>query len=135
MPKRKPLAREQLEGFGSLITIKGANTCLGDLWASGEHGTWDPNFGLVPVDAEEAEAHNKALDEARIKGLDEGCKVGQCGSFYFDRKAKQVRTFSGAVVEAAVRVAGETVTFERKGRVFRGRLRKHEDWFIFKRIS
>ena len=62
------LASDELEGFGSLITIKGTNTYLGDLMHFEGHGTFDPDHGLVPVTKDEADVHNKAMDEAAADG-------------------------------------------------------------------
>ena len=134
--KHALLAREDLENIGSLITIKSTNTCLGDLMHFDGHGTYDPGHGLVPVSKEEADTHNKLLDEARLDGLDRNCEVGQCGFFYITRKAPdaKVTTFVGTVVSTDVRVKGRSITFVRKGKTFRGRLRKDADSFNFRRV-
>ena len=135
--KRKSLVREDLENIGSLITIKGTNTCLGDLMHFDGHGTYDPDHGLVPVSKEEADTHNKLLDEARLDGLNRNCEVGQGSFFYLTRKApeRKVTTFVGTVVSTDVRVNGQSVTFIRKGKTFRGRLRKDADSFNFRRVA
>ena len=135
--KRTRLTREDLENIGSLITIKGTNTCLGDLMHFAGHGTYDPDHGLVPVSKEEADTHNKLLDEARLNGLDRNCEVGQGSFFYFTGKApdRNVTTFVGTVVSTDVRVKGQSITFVRKGKTFRGRLSKNFDSFNFRRVA
>ena len=126
-----------MENIGSLITIKGTDACLGDLMHFEGHGTYDPNHGLVPVSKEEADTHNKLLDEARLNGLDRNCKVGQGSFFYFTGKApdRKVTTFVGTVVSTDVRVKGQSITFVRKGKTFRGRLCKDADSFNFRRVA
>ena len=134
---KKSLTRENLENIGSLITIKGTDACLGDLMHFDGHGTYDPNHGLVPVSKEEADTHNKLLDEARLQGLDRNCEVGQGSFFYFAGKApdRKVTTFIGTVVSTDVRVKGQSITFVRKGKTFRGRLCKDADSFNFRRVA
>ena len=127
-----PLTRDELENFGSLITFKDSNQCLGSLFASEEHGTFDVEYGKVPVTIEEAEQHNHALDGALVKWL-EGCKVGQCGTFY--HHGGKVSTFMGVVVDPAPVVHGKVITFVYKGNTFRGRLPKDAECFTFKRIA
>ena len=135
--KQGLLAREDLENIGSLITIKGTNACLGDLMHFDGHGTYDPDHGLVPVSKEEADTHNKLLDEARLNGLDRNCEVGQGSFFYCTGKApdRKVTTFIGTVVSTDVRVKGQSITFVRKGKTFRGRLCKDADSFNFRRVA
>ena len=135
--KQGLLAREDLENIGSLITIKGTDACLGDLMYFDGHGTYDPDHGLVPVSKEEADTHNKLLDEARLDGLDRNCEVGQGSFFYFTAKApdRKVTTFVGTVVSTDVQVNGKSITFVRKGKTFRGRLRKDADSFNFRRVA
>lgn len=127
-----PLAREELENFGSLIMLKGSNQCLGSLMVFAGHGTFDAEYGKVPVTPKEVEQHNCALDKALIKGL-EGCKVGQGGTFYYH--GGKVSTFAGTVVDPAPRVHGKVITFVYRGSTFRGRLRSDADCFKFKRIT
>jgi len=127
------LTRDDLQFLGeSIITIKDTNRCLGDLI----HFEWNrssicPNNGRVPVTKEEADIHNKVLDQAKIEGLDKNCEVGQGGGFYWD--GKNVKTFLGTQVnEGHVVVSGnvrKTVYFNRKGKKFKGVLRKNEEWF------
>ena len=135
--KQGLLAREDLENIGSLITIKGTDACLGDLMYFDGHGTYDPDHGLVPVSKEEADTHNKLLDEARLDGLDRNCEVGQGSFFYFTGKApdRKVTTFVGTVVSTDVRVNRQSITFVRKGKTFRGRLCKDADSFNVRRVA
>ena len=109
---------------GSLMTTKGADgaeQCVGYIFVFEGHGAYSPD-GWVEVSAEEVEAHNRALSEAEIKGLDENCQVGQYGVFYVDEKKCQVKTWPGTLVSDRVRIAGRVVTFRRNGSVFRGRV-------------
>ena len=127
-----PVTREELENLGSLITLKDSDRCLGSLFASKEHGTFDAEYGKVPVTETEAEQHNRALDGALVKGL-EGCKVGQWGTFY--HHGGRVQTFTGVVVDPAPVVHGKVITFVYKGNTFRGRLPEEAECFRFKRIT
>ena len=133
--KTKTPARDELENLGSLITIKGTNICLGPLMQFSGNGVFDATYGKVDVSAEEADAHNKAYDEASLKGLDESCQIGQGGTFYYNDKDRTVKTFNGTVVSIFVRRSGTTITFGRKGKIFRGRVQKEADCFNFRRIS
>ena len=99
------------------------------------NGVFDATYGKVDVSAEEADAHNKAYDEASLKGLDESCQIGQGGTFYYNDKDRTVKTFNGTVVSIFVRRSGTTITFGRKGKIFRGRVQKEADCFNFRRIS
>lgn len=134
MPKKKTPSREDLHHLGSLITYTdaGRECCLGDLIAL-QGGVFDPYFGRVDVTPEEAEAHNRLLDEARLKGLDEKCEVGQSGYFYFTNGC--VKTFLGTLVTTQVTVKGSVITFWRKGKTFRGRLRRDSEDFNFRRVA
>jgi len=113
------------------------HAALGYLMYFGGHGVYEPQAGLVDVSPEDSERHNELLDEALLQGLDEQCEVGQYGLFYWDRSERRVHTFTGAVVAERSDVAcrGNTVTFRRNGKTFRGRLRKEADAFNFRRIS
>ena len=126
--------RNKINHIGSLMTVGNGPkaTCLGYLWHAPQHGTFEPNVGRVDITKEEADAHNKALSHAEIEGLD-GCKVGQCGTFYFQNG--QVRTFIGEVVSTDVHRNGVSLTFTRNGKSFRGRLRKDADSFNFRCIA
>lgn len=129
---RKTLTEEDLEHVGtSIIMIKDTDRCLGDLFHAEGKGTFCPNNGRVPVSKEAADVHNKALDQARVEGLDKNCEVGMSGTFYWD--GKNVNTFLGTQVnEGHVVMSGnkrKTVYFARKGRRFKGILRKDADCF------
>jgi hypothetical protein len=131
MPK-KPLTKGDLQFVGeSIIMIKDTDRCLGDLIHFDGKGTFCPNNGRVPVSKEAADVHNKALDQARVEGLDENCEVGMRGMFYWD--GKNVKTFLGTQVnEGFVVMSGnvrKTVYFNRKGMKFKGVLRKDADCF------
>lgn len=94
-------------------------------------GVYSPD-GKVEITPEQAKIHNDLLSQGEIKGLDENCKVGMYGTFYYIRR--QVQTFMGTIVSADVSVKGNSITFKRNGRTFRGRLQKDADCFNFKRI-
>ena len=135
---RKVLEEKDLEHVGtSLITIKGTNECLGDLFHAAEHGTFCPNNGRVPVSKEAADIHNKALDEARLKGLDKNCEVGQHGMFYWSKD--KITTFLGTQVnEGHIVTSGnkrKTIYFTRKGKKFKGVLHKNDDLFTAVRTA
>ena len=66
MTKRVP----NLKNKGGLITYRDGRTdrCLGYLFHSPEHGTYDPALCRVGVTREEADIHNQRLSEALIQG-------------------------------------------------------------------
>lgn len=141
-----------LENLGSLITytLDGHPQMLGSLMDFKEKGVWDAQWGKVPVTPAQAAEHNWLLDEALVEGLDNRCDVGQGGYFYI-RPAKlatgeriSVTLFTGVVVADADHIAEErkpgqkavTVTFERKGKTFRGKWKRSEgDHVFFKRVA
>lgn len=136
----------QIQNDGGFLTFddSGAQRCLGYLMHFNGHGVYEPSLGRVDVTPEQAEVHNKLLDEAVLKGLDESCEVGQGTSFYLqatDSKGRPacgqavVKTFIGTVVSADVRMVGKSVTFNRKGKVFRGRTQKDADLVNFRRVK
>lgn len=138
--KRKPgiLKAKDLVHVGtSIITIAGTNECLGALFHAQGKGTFCPSNGKVPVGKEAADVHNKALDQAQLEGLDEKCKVGQGGMFYWIKN--KVTTFLGTKVnEGHVVMSGnkrKTIYFTRKGKKFKGVLRPTADCFFAKRTS
>jgi hypothetical protein len=142
-----------LENLGSLITYKedGEDRCLGCLFHSEQHGTFDPTFGKVDVTKEQADIHNRLLDEAMLDGLDKNCEVGQGGTLYFkpgtngtplDKRGphfvahcNQVTTWGGTVVSTNVEKKGNSITFKRAGKTYRGRLQRDADCFNFKRVK
>lgn len=129
--KTKPLTRTELENFGSLITIKGKRACLGDLLFFDGHGCYDPTYGRVPVEKAEADAHNAALDKARLDGMDKA-EVGQCGGFYLVGDGR-ITTFIGTLVGSAT-VKGRVVTMERDGKTWRGTLERDGSYVVLKRV-
>ena len=129
-----------LNNLGSLITYRAnpsdeKETCLGYLMDFTGHGIFDAYFGKVEISTEHAKAHNAALDEAMLKGLDESCQIGQGSTFYFNERKRKVSTFCGTLVSASVSLNGNSLTFHRKGRTYRGRLQKDADCFNFRRIA
>jgi hypothetical protein len=112
-----------------------AGACVGYLFDFREKGVFSPD-GKVEITPQQAEIHNKLLSEAEVKGLDENCQVGQRGTFYLTKKgsAQVVSTFIGEIVATDIFINGKSITFKRKGKVFRGRLQKDADCFNFKRI-
>lgn len=137
--KRKQLkvpTRAKMRFDGGLITYKdgkGPPRCLGDLMHFEGHGVYDPDFGQVDVTPEEAEAHNQALDKARIDGMDNQCQVGQGSYAYYNRNGS-VRSFLGTLISDDVVIVGRDIQFRRGGRLFRGWLRKDDESFNFVRI-
>ena len=129
----------QLENLDSLITYKDgeADRCLGYLLSSEGHGVYDSTFGKVDVTPEQAAIHNSELDLASLKGLDANCAIGQGGSFYLVRQdGKQVvKSFIGTLISDQCSVNGNSVTFMRNGKAFRGRTSSEHDLFNFKRIA
>ena len=124
---------------GSLMTCLDNDNerCFGYLFDSPGHGVFEPTFGKLDVSAEEAMTHNRLLSRAEIEGLDQNCAVGLGGMFY-TRKADGhtvVATWLGEEVRRQIRVTGNTLTFTRKGMTFRGRLRRDQDCFCFKRVQ
>jgi hypothetical protein len=135
MTKKTP----KLKNGGSLITCRDGRTdrCVGYLFHSPEHGTYDPALGRVDVTRREADIHNQRLSEALIPGLDERCALGMRGTFYYSRETpvSRVTTWTGDMVSNDVQVRGYTITFRRNGMAFRGRLSSGSGAFHFRRIS
>ena len=125
----------ELEHVGSLITQNGQ--CLGHLIHFPGKGTYEPTLGLLDISAEDADTHNKLLDQALLDGLDNACQLGQGGFFYRKQAGPicHVHTFMGILVSDDVTITGDTITFRRNGRTFRGQLDGDGDVFNFKRIS
>ena len=92
------------------------------------------SHGTVHCTAEEAKEHNRVLDEAMLKGLDDNCQVGQCGTFYYCGDG-QVTTFCGTVIALAARYGKVGIVFVRKGRTFKGRISKHAQCVTFMRTA
>ncbi len=135
---RQVKAVPRLNNLGSLITYKPdgdvKEVCLGYLMDFKDKGIFDAYFGRVDVTKEYADIHNRLLSEGQLDGLDKNCQVGMSGDFYVNREKREVRTFVGDLV-ASAEISGLTITFRRKGKVFRGRLALNEDCFRFRRIS
>lgn len=134
MPKKTkpPIEIEDTNGF---LTVKGTDTCLGNLMHFGdEHGTFDATLGKVDVSKEAADRHNELFNQALLDGLDKNCEVGMGGSFYLaggKNKPHSVTTFTGKLVSDEVRVLkgrgraahgsrGDKVFFARNGMTFEG---------------
>jgi hypothetical protein len=128
-----------LENLGSLVTLKDGehDQCLGYLMSFAGRGVYDAALGRVEVTPEQADTHNRPLDEALLKGLDENCQIGQGGTFYVAKHEGGIamKTFLGTPVSADVSVNGQSLTFRRKGKAFRGRMSKRHDMFNFRRIA
>jgi len=122
---------------GSLITTQD-NQCLGYLFAVEGQGVFDAEHGRVNVSFEHAHIHNKHLDSAMLRGLDERCEIGQGSNFYVKKKkdgTSHVVTWLGTVVSDSVHYASGSYTFERAGKKFAGRQRKVGISVFFKRIE
>ena len=126
-----------LENVGSLITFNDGDRCLGYLWHAEGHGTFDANLGRVDVSKDNADTHNRLLDDALLNGLDENCQVGQGGTFYVGQHEGRtaIKTFLGTLISADVSLKGQSLTFRRKGRTFRGRMSRQHDLFNFRRVA
>lgn len=113
------------------------NQLLSHLFHFPGHGVYEPNLGMVDIKLEDADEHNRLLDQSIIQGLDENCKVGEWGTLYFEKKdgKKIVKTFTDVLVSDQVDNKKGVITFRRNGKVFRGRRKKDADCFNFKRIS
>lgn len=142
--KRKLLKREDLDFSGGLITLPVSSCCLGDLLVipvditeDSEIRVFDPTHGRVPVTAEEAKKHNEVLSNCLIDGLDNRCKVGQGGLFYFNESTGKVTTWNGTEVAIARKVSESSKTFEftRNGKTFRGRRYSQSGSIFFKRVK
>lgn len=127
-----------LDNLGSLVTHKDGDQdrCLGYLMQFPGHGVYDASLGRVNVTPEEADTHNRLLDDALLQGLDDNCQIGQHGTFYVGKHEGRtaIKTFLGTLVSADVSVNGQSLTFHRKGKVFRGRMSRQHDLFNFRRV-
>jgi len=134
--KRHPPA---IRNRGRLLTYQdhGRERCFGYLFAFAGHGIYEPAFGKLDVNSEEARTHNQLLSQAEIQGLEENCAVGMGGMFYTRKTDRQTRviTWLGEEVSRDVQIRGQVLTFRRQAMTFRGRLRQHEGCFAFKRIQ
>jgi hypothetical protein len=113
------------------LLIHDSGETVGYLMVFSGHGIYAPT-GKIDVTPEVAKTHNDLLSQAELLGLDNNCKVGQEGIFYYvDR---QIKTWTGTVVSTDVAVDGTSITFKRNGKIFRGQLKNDMDCFTFKRI-
>lgn len=126
----------KIEHRGSLMTFEqeGRTFHLGYMMDFRERGIYEPNLGRVDVTKAEADIHNSLLSEGEIKGLDE-CPVGVGRSFYLSKDKKSIRTWAGGDLGGTLEINGQVATLRRKGMVFRGRLKRHNESIYFKRIS
>lgn len=114
--KRQPTptpGRAQLRNLGSLITYRdtGSEHCLGYLLSFEGHGVFDPDLGRIEVTPEEANAHNRALSQAEIQGLDQNCQVGQGGYFYLKERTGTVGSPPGPAIRWRLRCSGKAGAF------------------------
>jgi len=123
---------------GSLMTHRDnrRERCFGYMFEFPGHGIFEPTFGRLDVSSEDAKTHNQLLSQGEIAGLDQNCAVGMGGMLYTRKQNGKslVTTWLGEVISRDVRVRGESITFQRNGMTFRGRLRNNQDCFGFKRI-
>ena len=128
-----------LDNLGSLVTHKDGveDRCLGYLMQFPGHGVYDASLGRVKVTPEEADTHNRLLDDALLQGLDDNCQIGQHGTFYVGKHESRtaIKTFLGTLVSTDVSVNGHSLTFRRKGKTFRGRMSRQHDLFNFRRVA
>ena len=129
--------RNNLTNEGGILCFreKGVDYHLGYI-ISFDGTTFCPNSGQWKgISPEEKDAHNKALSECELEGLDNRCGIGQGGTFYLTPNSLRVTTFTGTIVSTDVSINGSSITFARNGKTFRGRLQKDADCFNFRRIS
>lgn len=129
--------RNNLTNNGGVLCFKdrGIDYHLGYLF-SFDGKTFCPNTGSwAGISPEEQDAHNQALSNAELEGLDARCEIGQGGTFYYIPADNAVKTFVSTIVSKEVFVSGKSITFRRNGKTFRGRLQKDADCFNFRRIS
>jgi len=115
---------------GLLVDV-GSNTVLGYLCEFPGRGVFSPE-GKVEVTADQAALHNRLLSRGEILGLDHSCQIGQPGTFYY--RGGSVTTWVGELVSNHVTVSGRVITFRRREKAFRGRLKQNADCFLFRRI-
>lgn len=110
---------------------QGEQSALGYLFDFSGRGVYSPD-GKIEISKERADAHNAALAQAEIEGLNQ-CQIGQRGTFYYVNG--RVQTWTGALVSSRVSVVGNVISFRFGGKLFRGRLQKDADCFNFKRVA
>jgi hypothetical protein len=122
----------KLKNVEGLFVDEDTNSCIGYLIDFKGHGVFSPD-GKIEISPEDAKKHNDILSQAELKGLDENCKIGLGGTFYY--VDGQVQTFIGTRVDESVIVNGKSITFSRQGKRYRGRLQNDAQCFNFKRIA
>ena len=124
---------------GSLLTYheNGAERCFGYLFYFPGRGVFEPTFGKLDLSPEAAKTHNQLLSQAEIDGLDQNCALGLGGRFYAKKAEGRtiVATWLGQEVSREVQIRNAVITFARNGMILRGRLRREDDCFSFKRIQ
>lgn len=96
---------------------------------------FDADLGRVEVTPEQAKEHNRVFDEMIVDGLAK-CPIGKGNTFYHQEHegTHQVITWWGTMIDPRARVAGQTITFQYRGMIFRGRLGREHECFNFRRI-
>ncbi len=129
--------KDNLTNHGGVLCFKENGTVyhLGYLLHH-DGSTFCPSTGRWSgISPEDKDAHNQALSNAEIEGLDARCDIGQGGTLYYVETDKAVKTFVGTIVSKNVSIKGNSITFVRRGKTYRGRLQKDADCFNFTRIS
>lgn len=108
------------------------NRCLGYLADFGHLGVFDAEYGRVDVPPDRVEGHNRLIDEATLKAVDETCGVGDSVALYVENGV--VRTWMGKLVGRLKRRQRSVYVFERGGRVFAGELTR-DSLTYFERIA
>jgi hypothetical protein len=133
--KWKP-AREDMDLDGGLVVVRGGERpgCLGFLVVH-EGRSYDGEYGLVEVSAEEAEMHNSRLSAALVAGLDT-CEVGQGNVFYVrpTNGGYTLMTWTGESVGACELGAGK-ILMVRNGRRFEGAWKSGDGQTFLERVA
>ena len=144
MAKGKRRVFPQIRNEAGLIVVEGTDPMqpLNYLMIIEGRGIYDASYGLCPasVTKEEAEAHNQMLDQMLVTGLDESCKVGQGGMFYFTKNEQtgkpKVATFLGTIISDEInRITGRFYFFRRNDKEFRGTIRRNDTSTFVERIA
>jgi hypothetical protein len=128
---------DELENKEGLLVIPGdPDHCMGYIMEFEGKGFFTPGGTVTGITREISDRHNQTLSAGEILGLG-NCKIGQCGTFYYKPEQGVVTTFMGQQVagKATVKVRGQEITFYDGAKRFKGRLRKGEDCFHFKRVT
>jgi len=124
----------KIKNDNGLLINEETRTCLGYLFDFTGHGIFSPG-GKVAITKEQAETHNRLLAEAEILGLDQNCQIGQSGVLYLNPRIGITTSTGVKVADYTLSAKQTTVTFERAGKRYRGRLHRDADCFTFKRIA